>query len=154
MADVRTKYVWTYAGRRLDRSGKLFHTWQDHDGQERLFGGRNLSRFAPIGGRYTVTVEDRSVFTGGSDAPTYEGMLDDEALRLEWSALDDAAAMADATLKQQKRDKDQDLIREALVPLRRIVERRRGQFDKAAFINAVTAEMWRPLTKAEQDRDE
>ena len=50
------------------------------------------------------------------DAPAYEGMVDDDQVRLEWSALDDAAAMADATVKQEKRAKDQDLIREALVP--------------------------------------
>jgi hypothetical protein len=149
MADERTRHVWTYAGRRF--GSKLYHAWQDHDGEERLFAGRNLSRFAPIGGRYTVKLKDRSVFTSGEDAPVYEGMVDDDQVRLDWSALDKAAAMADATVKQEKRDKDQDLIRETLSPLRRIIDRRRGPLDKGAFINAVTAEMWRPLTKSERE---
>src|ERR1700679_48510 len=101
MADERARHIWIYAGRRFGNSGKLYHSWQDQAGKERLFGGKNLSRFAPIGGRYTVTVVGSTVFTGGADAPAYEGMVENEQLRLEWSALDGAAGMADATAKQE-----------------------------------------------------
>lgn len=64
-------------------------------------------------------------------------------MRLEWSALDDAAAMAAATVKQEKRDKDQDLIRETLASLRRIIDRRRGQLDESTEVE------WEPEGRLE-----
>lgn len=140
MAQVVEK--WTYCGRRLN-SGKLAYYWVDADGNARVFGGKNLTKYATIGGEYEVKVEHKD--GGGCTVfgePTYLGMVDEQDP--SWEAEDRAAGVLLVSRRDAQKDADNSELQRALDVIREHYQALRQWDRRSAFIAYVTEEMTMP----------
>lgn len=137
----------TYAGRRLSTKDTLIYAWIDGEGEERLYK-RTLATYAGIGTTFRFKIADNgeSIVLGGERV----GRIEDDSQRLAWEAADTDAALEHAKITQRKREKDNTLLREHMLPIRVAMDKNTG-VRRSAFAAAVLHELHRPLTKAERE---
>lgn len=147
----KTTAKFAFAGVRLAATGTLAQAWEPVDDGESILI-KSLVSSPSIGAIYEVTRadEDRRFYTGGKDAPKrVMGAWASQDDRLVWSALDAEARLAHEQRLIEKRDKDINLMREVLLPLRVALARKPGA-SRYAMVQALNAELHRPLTQAER----
>lgn len=137
-----------YAGRRITTRDTLAFCWVDDEGGERLYK-KQLIGYAGIGTRWRFKVADdgSSVILNGAESLGRDGVPEDR--RIAWEALDASNARHHASIALAKNEKAQNLIAERLLPIRVAMEKQIG-VRRSAFSDAVTQELWRPLTQAER----
>lgn len=148
-----TKLKMACAGERLTTSERLAQAWapENDPADIRIYKG-GLVKYAGIGAVYEFTLTDTdSIIVSGENAPVrVTGTWVDDDLRMIWEAADRDARTTYESIQIRKREKDMSLIREALLPIRVAMERKPRQAGRSAMVNAVSEELWRPLTKAEK----
>lgn len=138
----------TYIGRRLNTKGKLSHFWFLEGGSAANAGGYKIN-LAPskIGEVWELTVNEAgSVFK--APPPRQHGWHSDAEDIRSWAARD-TAHVNEFTFKrvETKLKARESQFKEALRPLRALMYSLNVHDERAAFVNAVCAELWRRPTK-------
>lgn len=143
MAAIGEKRVWTYLGQRMTSDKKLAHCWRLHDTSEGLWVKSWVSG-APVGGRFEITMtgEGEKFWVSGDDRPKFLG-LDKDLLSVRlWEAKDTAVKTAVTATRVMRKAKDDTQLSALLEPLHQLADRLPHN-DRSAFINYVTAQLWR-----------
>jgi hypothetical protein len=134
-ADVeRVHEMWTWAGARLDRAGKLQFCWVDPDGHELCFGKAKLAGSA-IGATYRAEIvrkPDGGVSLYGAPEFVRRADYEDER-RLQWTAADKIARTVQARKRAEANAAKQNALDEALAPVVAIAATLRTNADKDAL---------------------
>lgn len=141
-----------YAGQRLSTNDTLVSLWVEildaGEGEERVYK-KNLVRYPQIGRVYECHENERGVTVSGENAPKRTDVMVDDDTRFAWEAADTEQRVRHEQARTEKRDKDVTLIRQQILPLRLALARKRG-ISGFALSQAISAELWRPLTQAER----
>jgi hypothetical protein len=137
-----------YAGKRLDGRGALCDArFRPSDPETVLLFKR--VRGGVVGGVYEAEVSEADASLTIHGQPTWTKERSEEAGSLQAA---DAAAKAEheAASAEKKAGEDSEL-RKLLLPVRRFVQRQPRSTSRWALVQAIAAEINRPLTKAERE---
>lgn len=146
--EAKERAVLVYAGQRLTSKETLSQAFAYED---RVLLFKSLVKYPHVGARYVAeaTITDEGGFTVHGDLKR-DGEHDD-AHQVEGWKLEDAAARANhATIQADKKmAKEDDILRELCLPLRKVLAGH-GSVSRYALILAISSELHRPLTQAEK----
>lgn len=134
----------TYVGRRLTSKQRVAHFFQLEDGSK--IGFKKMPIPALIGERISmVQVDDGKWAFSGKEGPK---RLDEPRADLdeiaEWTAIDRATAQLQEERKVERKLKARKThFDEVLEPVKAMVRATRTHSERAALINAITAELWK-----------
>lgn len=148
-----TKIPLTYMGVRCSSdSKKTYHAWLD--GTSTVFFDKKPLG-ASIGSVYEFTGsrgpdgKGLSIHFVGDRAPIFLHVIEDEELRALWALEEANAERRIASVRAAKAVDDP--MKEMLLPLRKIIHKRINWTDREGIVQAIAAELRRPLTKKEEE---
>lgn len=148
-----------YAGLRLNAKGERFVSVRvvldvGELGDEMLFQ-YSRSRDLNVGGIYRGAQFSKSGARGlDKNHLRYSGRWPDEAMRIHWLSVHDAAEAERRTRAMETEEGRVSDLEKALVPARQLYESLRRRYDKAGLValeQAVLAALRTPLRKVESD---
>jgi hypothetical protein len=136
-----------YIGRRITTKNQLAHFWIFHN-ENTSRGYRKQIAPASIGEQWIFkTNEAGTVLIAPTEKPTRTDVTSASKSIDEWTAADQASYQLDIVRRfESKLANRKDQFDQAIEPLRRMCSSRKlTHNERAAFIQRVTTELWRPL---------
>jgi hypothetical protein len=135
---------WAYKGVRETSDHKLCHTWHgpNGDGEPLIF---LKVKAGAVGGVYEVEVQrEDGEFKSARLAVKYTGDREwDENLIAEWKTKDRLAKVALARRRKERKAAEGDEFRDAVAPLKALMDRSTTWTNRSAFVAMVVDELYR-----------